>query len=339
MTAELQRLLNDWQRDFPLDHDPFGVVGTALGWSRERVLEALAHAHAQGVVSRIGGVFAPGCGGDAMLAAMAVPLARIETVAARVSAHPGVNHNYLREHPINLWFVITGADQAQVEQGVCDLEADTGLPILRLRMVRPYRIDLGFDLGGCTATHAMRAPREGCVAVPSIPAALRPLAALVEEGLALEPFPYARWAALLGWCEEAVFAQLRQWLDEGVLKRFGIVVRHHELGYVANAMAVWDVPDAAVDAVGEALAHQPGVTLVYQRQRAATWPYNLYAMVHGRDREAVRRVLEAAACASGAMRYRGEVLFSVRRFKQTGGRRFRGWTTPVVATEETTACI
>lgn len=325
------RLLNDWQHGFPLCRDPFGVLAQATGLARGQVLDTLRSAQADGRISRIGGVYAPGSGGDAVLAAMAVPAHRIDEVAARVSAHPGVNHNYLREHRHNLWFVMTGADAPAVEAGVSELERASGLPALRLRMVRPYRIDLGFDLSGCTAARPMR-PVPGCPPPAPLPGELWPLARLVEAGLPLVERPYAAWGRELERNEDWVTERVGRWLAEGRLKRFGVVVRHHELGFSANAMTVFDVPNDRVDDCGQRLAEQAGVTLAYRRARAEGWPYNLYAMVHGTHREAVRTVIERVTLAAGLSRYPREVLFSSRRFKQTGARRFRGWASaPAVA--------
>lgn len=325
------RLLNDWQHGFPLCRDPFGVLAEQTGLARDDVLAALREAQADGRLSRIGGVFAHGSGGDAMLAAMAVPVHRIDAVAECVSAHPGVNHNYLREHRHNLWFVMTGAGSTAVEAGVTELERATGLPALRLRMLRPYRIDLGFDLGGDTAHRPMRAAPSTPTPAP-LPTDQWPLACRVEAGLPLVDRPYAQWAGELGRDEDWVTERIGHWLTEGRLKRFGVVVRHHELGFSANAMTVFDVPNDRVDACGHALAEQAGVTLAYRRARAEGWPYNLYAMVHGTQRDAVNAVIDRithAACLSAFPR---EVLFSTRRFKQTGARRFRGWASaPAVA--------
>lgn len=318
------RLLNDWQHGFPLCRDPFGVLAEATGLARTDVLAQLRQAQADGRISRIGGVFAHGSGGDAMLCAMAVPVARIEAVAACVSAHPGVNHNYLREHHHNLWFVMTGADRASVEAAVSALEQGTGLPALRLRMVRPYRIDLGFDLRGDTAGQPMRPLTTQQQQTPLAPG-LWPLARRIEAGLPLIERPYAAWATELGCEEDAVTRHIGQWLETGRLQRFGVVVRHHELGFAANAMTVFDVPDERVDDAGRALAAQAGVTLAYRRERAPGWPYNLYAMVHGTHRQAVMGVIGRMTQAAGLAQRPREVLFSTRRFKQTGARRFRGW--------------
>jgi DNA-binding Lrp family transcriptional regulator len=328
-----QRLLNDWQHGFPLCARPYAQLARATGLAEAEVMQTLRAALADGRVSRIGGVFAHGAGGAAVLAAMAVPDERIEAVAARVSAHPGVNHNYLREHRLNLWFVLTGADSGAVESGVTALQAACGLPALCLPLLRPYRIDLGFDLREADGV-APQPMRARDAAAPPIPAGAWPLARCVETGLAVTERPYAAWAGELGWDEERVIESLQGWLATGQLKRFGVVVRHHELGFSANAMVVYDVPDDAVDDHGQALARQPGVTLAYRRVRAASWPYNLYAMVHGARRGAVQAVIERATGAAELACYPREVLFSVRRFKQTGARRFRGWDTAPTASRQ-----
>ena len=311
------RLLNEWQRGFPLSNRPFALIGKALAATENEVLNAVDRLLAQGAASRLGGVWAPGAGGSALLCAMAVPAERLAEVAARVSAHPGVNHNYEREHRLNLWFVTTGCDPATVENALRQIEQDTGLPVLRLAMQRAYRIDLGFDLhrparaGGVQA----RAPR--------VLPAHAPLAALVEAGVPLVPAPYAQWARQLGWDESQVLAQLQAWLNAGTLRRLGLVVRHHEVGFAANAMTVFELPDDMVDAFGERLAAQPGVTLCYRRTRAAGWPYNLYCMVHGRSRTDTLALLQAAIDGAGLSLVPQQVLFSRQRFKQTGARYFR----------------
>ncbi|MBI5256312.1 MAG: Lrp/AsnC family transcriptional regulator [Burkholderiales bacterium] len=321
-------LLNRWQHGFPLEREPFGAIGRALGLPAATVIQGLRELRGNGALSRIGGVFGTGTGGAALLAAMAVPTERLEAVAAIVSAHPGVNHNYERENQHNLWFVMTGRDAESVEFGMQSLEQATGLPALRLRMERAYRIDLGFDLrrsvspgtaGGVRPGHTPTAP----VTPPPVADAHWALAALVEDGLPLIHRPFDAWGEALGSTPQAVIGQLQHWLRTGTLKRFGAVVRHHELGFTANAMTVFDVPDALVDGCGAALARAPGVTLCYRRERARGWPYNLYCMVHGRDRASVRAALAEAIPACGLEDHPRAVLFSRRRFKQTGARRFR----------------
>lgn len=149
----------------------------------------------------------------------------------------------------------------------------------------------------------------------------RALLAAVAEGLPLVQRPYAAIGARLGLSEDAVLAGLGRLVADGVISRLGIVVRHHELGWRANAMTVWDVPDERVPAAGACLRELPFVTLCYRRPRHPPgWPYNLFCMIHGRDRETVLAQVEAATSEAGLGGLARDVLFSLRRFKQRGAR-------------------
>jgi DNA-binding Lrp family transcriptional regulator len=147
------------------------------------------------------------------------------------------------------------------------------------------------------------------------------LLAAIEGGLPLVARPYAQLAAQLGTTEAAVIHALRELLDDGVIKRFGVVVRHRELGYRANAMVVWNLPDDSVDAVGRRLGADPAVHLCYRRpRRLPEWPYNLFTMLHGRDRDAVSAEVTRLAARHALAEVPHAVLFSRRGFKQCGAR-------------------
>ena len=149
----------------------------------------------------------------------------------------------------------------------------------------------------------------------------RRLLGALEDGLALVARPYARLAAALGLSESDVITRLKRLIDEGVIRRFGVIVRHRELGYRANAMVVWDVPDETVSETGRKLAALPYITLCYRRpRRPPAWPYNLFCMIHGRDRAAVETLIEEATAHAGLAGRPRAVLFSRRRFKQRGAR-------------------
>jgi DNA-binding Lrp family transcriptional regulator len=143
----------------------------------------------------------------------------------------------------------------------------------------------------------------------------------IQQGLPLVPRPYAQIAGELGVSEVEVMARLRRLIDTGAIKRFGVVVRHRELGYRANAMVVWTLPEDRVTEVGRRIGRLPFVTLSYQRQpRPPAWPYNLFTMIHGRDRTSVLDQLEQIKERLGLSDAGCAVLFSVRRFKQHGAR-------------------
>ncbi len=146
------------------------------------------------------------------------------------------------------------------------------------------------------------------------------LISVIQDGLPLVSHPYAELGKKLGMGEEEVIQRLDRMQREGIMSRFGVVVRHRELGYRANAMVVWDVPDGQVEEVGRALGAQSWVTLCYQRARhLPQWPYNLYCMVHGRRRDEVRETVRRMAVELGLTGIPRRLLFSVRRFKQRGG--------------------
>lgn len=149
----------------------------------------------------------------------------------------------------------------------------------------------------------------------------RRLLTAIQEGLPLVSRPYAEIGRRAGLTESQVIARLSRWIAAGIVKRLGVVVRHRELGYEANAMVVFDVPDERVGEIGRKLSRFACVTLCYRRpRRGETWPYNLFCMIHGKDRAKVEAQVDALAVASGVAGMPRAVLFSGRCFKQRGAR-------------------
>lgn len=148
----------------------------------------------------------------------------------------------------------------------------------------------------------------------------------LQDGLALVPRPYRALGESIGLDEAEVIDVIASLQRDGVIKRLGVVVRHRALGMTANAMVVWDVPDDRVDEVGAWLGVQPDVTLCYRRpRRPPSWLYNLFCMIHGREREAVRARIHALRESAPLQDIPYAVLFSNRCFKQRGARyRFDG---------------
>ena len=306
-------LANRWQRGFPLTARPFAQIGREANLAEHAVLDQFRRLKDESILDRIGPVFRPNAVGASTLAAMAVPPARLEAVARLVSEQPGVNHNYERGHAWNLWFVVTAAEAAEVEATLSRIEQASGLAVLRLPLLEEYHIDLGFDL----ETHA--APRDhearGKFSAPTDEE--RRLVRETVRGLPLVPAPYAAVAQSLGVEEKEVVEKLHDMLADGRIRRIGAVIRHRRLGYEANAMAVWDVPDERLAAIAPALARDAAVTLCYRRARALPhWPYNLYCMVHGRSRERVRDEVERISERYGLAGFPNAVLFSERCFSQ-----------------------
>ena len=141
-----QRLLNDYQRDFPLEPRPFARIARDLGIAEDELLDLVADLRERGVVGRVGAVVRPNTVGASTLAAVSAPEDRLVKVAEALSARAEVNHCYEREHAINLWFVVTARDEAEVAGVLEDIEDETGLEVIDLPLLDGYHIDLGFDL-------------------------------------------------------------------------------------------------------------------------------------------------------------------------------------------------
>lgn len=312
-------LLNDFQRDFPLVTRPYAELAKRLDTDEAAVISALQSLRQCGLVSRVGAVFRPNVVGVSALAALSVPAARMEEVAAQVSALPEVNHNYEREHQFNLWFVVTAASPEHLSEVFRTIELTCGCgPVLVLPLLEQFHIDLGFGLAPSESPYfqyGSQAPQE--VAAIDLTQEERAFMAALQTGLPLVPRPFAA----LGWAEADAIALLSRWCGSGVIKRLGVVVRHHELGFTANAMVVWDVPDEQVSQVGKCIAGSSRVSLCYRRPRELPhWPYNLFCMIHGRDRQEVEQRIATLVRACALESYPHDILFSRRRFKQRGAR-------------------
>ncbi|MFZ6751284.1 Lrp/AsnC family transcriptional regulator [Undibacterium sp. Ren11W] len=321
-TAFEFNLLNSFQRDFPLLARPYAALAQQLASDEASVIASLRHLQNSGAISRVGAVFRPNVLGASALAALAVPAERLAEVAAFVSARAEVNHNYEREHHYNLWFVATAATLEHLHAALHQIElaCECGA-VLILPMLEDFHIDLGFDLSASgqhyreqLAPNACELPAH-CKQIQPLNQTEKTLLAALQHGLPLVALPFAE----LGVPQKFALATLQRWSQEGVIKRFGVIVRHHELGFNANAMVVWDVPDAEVSAVGQRIAASGRVTLCYRRPRQLPhWPYNLFCMIHGKDRAEVEARIGALAQACGLDHYPHTNLFSQRRFKQRG---------------------
>jgi DNA-binding Lrp family transcriptional regulator len=153
----------------------------------------------------------------------------------------------------------------------------------------------------------------------SLDALDRAIVAATQEGLPLTPTPYADVAATVGSTEAEVIARLGRMLDAGVVRRIGAVPNHYRLGLSHNGMTVWDVDDGEIDRLGTLIGALDFVTHCYRRPRALPdWPYNLFAMVHGRSRDEVEAKRAEIAEMLGAAVRGSDILYSTRILKKTG---------------------
>lgn len=140
---------------------------------------------------------------------------------------------------------------------------------------------------------------------------------VLQKGLPLVSRPYAAVAEQLGITEQQVIDRIAAFKEQGLIKRFGMVLRHRELGYSANCMVVWDIPESELEQVAQQLSGESCVTLCYQRPRRPGWPYNLFCMIHGKQRDQVKQQLRKMIDRH-QLDYTHQLLFSSKRFKQRG---------------------
>jgi len=327
-------IINAFQGGFPVVERPFEPAAAALGDRGVEVTAAelrdrVARLDDEGTLSRFGAlVDAEAIGGTATLVAMHAPEDRFEAVAEAVNAHREVAHNYEREHPhLNMWFVVSVADEDRVREVLDEIEAETGQETYNMPKRQEFRVEAKFLVDGpiedgdldCSGLGPDVTPTDRRTLTP----AERDLVVEIQGGLPVTDTPYADVADAVGSEPAWVVETIKRFEREGKVRRVGVVPNHYALGYTENGMTVWDVPDDLVDEVGPAVASLPFVTHCYRRPRhEGVWPYNFFAMTHGRsEAESDRRIREVEATMAEYWDVDDDAwdsLFSTRILKKTG---------------------
>ena len=334
LTSLDRAIVNAFQGGFPIVERPFEPAAAALSErgvdvTPDDLLARVRHLDETGVLSRFGPlVNAEAIGGTATLVAMHAPPERFDAVAEQVNAHREVAHNYEREHPhLNMWFVVSVADEARVREVLDAIERETGQPTYNLPKQREFRVEAKFLVDGPVPEGDLDLSDLGPVIEPGDRTTLTPderdLVMAVQGGIPVTETPYRDVADDLGVDVEWVLRTLKRFVREGKIRRVGVVPNHYALGYTENGMTVWNVPDNLVDEVGPAVASLEFVTHCYQRPRhEGVWPYNFFAMTHGRSeeesQERVAEVRETMAEYWDVGEKDWDTLFSTRILKKTG---------------------
>ena len=334
LTDDEIAVINAFQGGFPIVADPYSTAAAALTdhgvpIDADTLAATVRTLTEDGVLSRFGALInAEAIGGAATLVAMHAPHERFDAIAEAVNSHDAVAHNYEREHPhLNMWFVISVADPQEVDPVLDAIAAETGQTPYNLPKQREFRVEAKFPVAGPLADAEIDLSHVGGPAPSPVSGSLtardRALLIEIQDGFPLGRQPYASIADALDTDSGWVCERLRALLAGGMLRRIGVIPNHYRLGYSHNGMTVWDVPDAAIEQVGAAVAGLPFVTHCYERPRhAGVWPYNFFAMTHGRSAdESAERIDEVAAIMGEYFEVdaRGwDTLFSTQILKKTG---------------------
>lgn len=312
-------LLERMQAGLPLVPRPFAALGEALDLDEEQVLARVQRLKEAGIVRQIGAILdTRRLGYRSTLVAFHLAEEGLERAATRVSAHPGVSHNYARPHHYNLWFTLAVPPGDDVEDEARQLAQEAGVEDwLYLPALRVYKIRTHFRLvdSGEDEPAAGPAPTGSAAASRAVTSGDVPAIRALQDDLPLVPRPFADIARRQGLEEGELLDRARELAEEGIVRRFGAVLRHRRVGYGANGMACWAVPQARIDEAGRLAAGMAAVSHCYERPAyPPRWPYNLFTMIHGRSEAEVEDVVGAIARGTGLDDVL--ILYSTHEFKK-----------------------
>ncbi len=319
-----RELLNAAQWDFPLDARPYAVLGQRLGLTETAVRDHVAEVKRLGVLRQLSAIFdtrALGYG-SALVAAKIEP-SRVDEAAAVVSAHPGVSHNYKRNHAYNLWYTIAVPPGDSLETHVDTLHRESGAIVTRrLPTLKLYKIGVKLDMTGHTAADARtevleheRPERREHMDAPELSDLEIATIRVIQEDLPLVERPFAAQAAEIGCTEDDVLAMLTSFKERKLMRRFAAVMNHRSAGFKANAMGVWAVPDDRLEELGPTMASFALVSHCYRRPTYEDWPYSIFTMVHGKNATDCESTVAAIHAETGIDEY--ALLWSVKEYKKT----------------------
>ena len=300
-----KRLLNLMQGKFPIEPRPYARVAELAEITEHDAMARVQHLLDQRIIRQVTPIFdTRALGYASMLVAAKVDPDNPHRAAKVINAHPGVSHNYLRNHEFNLWFTIaTEPDSTLGLDGTLDVLArEAGAASVRqLPTLKLFKIRMDLEMEGSTEDLAKAAVAADPVELDPQPyddfdvAVIRALQGdmpVVEE-------PYAPAAAALGIPQERFLDHLVGMQERGLLRRVAAILFHRRAGFSANGMGVWKVPEDRIIEVGSRMAACRGISHCYQRPTYADWPYSVFTMAHGRSKEECDAILDAIAEMTG----------------------------------------
>jgi siroheme decarboxylase len=313
-----KRLLNEIQWVFPLVDRPYLEIANGYDISEEDVMHRIAFMKNMGIIRQINAIFdTRRLGYKSTLVAFAVRHDKLDDVAEKVNEHPGVSHNYERDHEYNMWFTLAvppGSDMKQELDRMASFEGvikHRVLPTLKL-----YKIGVRLDMVNKDPDKLEPTEKVKHLNPEKVKLTERDIQFIreLQKDLSVVPEPFKELANNLGITTAELFAKAAEYENTGIMRRFAAILRHREAGFVANGMVVWHVPDNKVDEVGFRLAAFPQVSHCYRRPVYPDWRFNLFSMVHARTLQAAEKIAAEMSETVGIKDY--QILFSSREFKK-----------------------
>ncbi len=295
---------------------PFAQVAAEIGTTEEDVIQRLKHwRDDRGVIRQISAIFdTRKLGYTSTLVAMRIPKSRIDEGAEIVNTHPGVSHNYERDHEFNLWFTLAVPPGMELDEHIDRLHVLTGAEATRiLPTLKMFKIEVRLDME--TGVSNSDGPAPPKVEIPPLTDEDIQAIRALQVDMPLVPQPFAEEASTVGMSEEELLRFGHKFVADGRMRRCAGILAHRRAGFLSNGMGVWKMPEEKAEELGYRIASFPQVTHCYQRPVYEDWPYRVFSMVHARTEEMVREVIEGISSETGLDEY--DILFSTREFKKT----------------------
>jgi len=315
-----RRLLNLMQGSFPIAPRPYQHVASEAGVSEDEVLARVQRLLAERIIRQVTPIFdTRALGYSSMLVAAKVDPENPWRAANIINEHPGVSHNYLRNHEFNIWFTIAtepgsplGLDGTlEVLARHAGAESIRQLPTLKLFKIR---MDLEMEGGTEALAKAAEAVEPAETAPQPYDDFDRDVIRATQGDMPIVPEPYAPAAARLGIAQERLLEHLAGMRERRLLRRVAAILFHRRAGFSANGMGVWKVPEERIMEIGPRMAAFRGISHCYQRPTYEDWPYSVFTMAHGRSKEECDAILDQIAEQTG-IRERA-TLYSSTEFKK-----------------------
>lgn len=315
-----KNLLNIIQAHFPLCREPFAALGTRLGISSHEVIHRIERLKQGEIVRQIGPIFNPRkLGYRTTLVAMKVAAEHLDEAGRIISAHPLVSHCYERDHDFNFWCTLAIPLKEDMENEVQELgkkikaEATLNLPA-----VKAFKIGAYFDLGEGSPPlpHASIEYNSPLNTDFELSAIDRAVINELQQDLPLVERPFDLMSAKLSMDLGEFLSHCQALLQRGIMRRYSASVNHNKVGFTANAMACWKVLPAMVETAGKKIATFLEVSHCYERRTSPLWPYNLYAMIHAKTRDACQAITGKISAETGLDENDLILLFSTREIKK-----------------------
>jgi DNA-binding Lrp family transcriptional regulator len=315
-----KRLLNLMQGQFPIAPRPYQHVASQASITEDEVMARVQRLLEERIIRQITPIFdTRALGYSSMLVAAKVAPEHPWRAANVINAHPGVSHNYLRNHEFNIWFTIaTEPDSKLGLEGTLNKLAELAgaesvrqLPTLKLFKIR---MDLEMEQGTDALSKAAQAVEPVETEAQSYDEFDRDVIRALQGDMPVIPEPYAPAAQQLGIPQEQLLEHLNGMQERRLLRRVAAILFHRRAGFSANGMGVWKVPDDSILEVGKRMASFRGISHCYQRPTYADWPYSVFTMAHGRSKEECDAILDSIAADTGIEER--STLYSSTEFKK-----------------------